>query len=317
MIHARLKTAAFAVAAMSLLGTTSAVDGPRRLEFVDSLRLTVPAGSHSVRIWMPRLASDRFQTAELLHMDSPWPTRSTRDPEFGNRLIYLEAPVVTEGAVKVRARYRVSRREQAEPDRERGPVPAVFREPRGLVIVNEEVRRLATDATRDAVGPLAKARALYDCVLSRMDYDKSGEGWGRGDVAYACRAGKGNCTDFHSLFIALCLAADIPARFNMGYPLPSDPVGALTSYHCWAEFFVDGKGWIPVDISEAWKHPTRADYYFGRLDRDRVLVSTGREIHLVPSPAGPPLNYLLTPYVEVDGKPYDDFVLERGYKDLN
>ena len=36
-----------------------------------------------------------------------------------------------------------------------------------------------------------------------MRYDKSGTGWGHGDVLYACDAKKGNCTAFHSLFIAM------------------------------------------------------------------------------------------------------------------
>lgn len=44
-----------------------------------------------------------------------------------------------------------------------------------------------------------------------MSYDTSGRGWGRGDVVYACKVGKGNCTDFHSLFMALALAEGIPA----------------------------------------------------------------------------------------------------------
>ena len=109
--------------------------------------------------------------------------------------------------------------------------------------------------------PVEKGRALYQYVLKRMAYDKSGQGWGRGDSIYACRVGKGNCTDFHSLFMALAMTSGIPARFRMGLSLPEAPEGTLSDYHCWAEFYAKGS-WIPVDISEAWKNPRRAEYYW-------------------------------------------------------
>jgi len=49
-----------------------------------------------------------------------------------------------------------------------------------------------------------------------MRYDKSGIGWGRGDAVYACDAKTGNCSDFHSYFIALARSIGIPARFAIG-----------------------------------------------------------------------------------------------------
>ena len=65
----------------------------------------------------------------------------------------------------------------------------------------------------------AKARALYDWVWDHMQYDKSVPGLGLGDIPYCLKVGKGNCTDFHKLFIALARASGLPARWNMGFPL--------------------------------------------------------------------------------------------------
>lgn len=169
----------------------------------------------------------------------------------------------------------------------------------------------------DLKDPIKKAQALYHYVLGHVDYETSGLGWGQGDVVYACRVGKGNCTDFHSLFIALARAEGIPARFKIGYSLPASPKGPVVKpYHCWAEFQVPGKGWIPVDISEAWKHPAKANYFFGHLDENRILVSVGREIHLIHSRKGPTLNYLAGPYAEIDGKTLYDIELKRSYKNI-
>jgi transglutaminase-like putative cysteine protease len=138
-----------------------------------------------------------------------------------------------------------------------------------------------------------------------MRYDKTGTGWGRGDVLYACDAKKGNCTDFHSLFIAMARSQGIPARFEIGFPLPPDKRSSeIAGYHCWAEFFEPQHGWIPVDISEAWKHPEKKDYFFGAHDDNRVEFTMGRDLELSPKQDGKPLNYFVYPYVEIGGKEY-------------
>jgi len=167
------------------------------------------------------------------------------------------------------------------------------------------VRENAARVTSGKSLTLAKAQAIYNYVFDHMSYDKSGKGWGRGDVVYACDVAKGNCTDFHSLFIAMMRSVQIPARFKMGFPLAKQPHGRLMGYHCWAEFFDELHGWIPVDISEAWKNPKEKEYFFGRLNEDRFQISMGRETHLNPRQNGPALNWFLLPHVEVDGKPYD------------
>jgi transglutaminase-like putative cysteine protease len=117
--------------------------------------------------------------------------------------------------------------------------------------------------------------------------------------------GRGNCTDFHSLFNSMCRAAGIASGFEIGLYLPYDrgsKPASLGGYHCWAFFRVPGKTWVPVDISEASKAPERAGYFFGDHTSNRVTLSTGRDINLVPKQSGPALNYFLNPHAEADGK---------------
>ena len=59
---------------------------------------------------------------------------------------------------------------------------------------------------------------------------------------------------------------------------------------------------MPVDASEAWKHPELADYYFGAHDPNRLLISVGRDIQPVPKSQNGPINIFFYPYVEVDGQ---------------
>jgi len=96
-------------------------------------------------------------------------------------------------------------------------------------------------------------------------------------------------TDFHALLIGMMRAAGIPARFEIGFSLPADrQAGPVPGYHCWAQFWLDDVGWVPVDASEAWKDPSRREYFFGAHDAHRILFTRGRDILLNPAQDGEP-----------------------------
>jgi transglutaminase-like putative cysteine protease len=97
-----------------------------------------------------------------------------------------------------------------------------FLEPDRLVPVTGVPAQLAAQETKGATTPLEKAKDIYEYVFRTMKYDKSGTGWGHGDTLWACDAKHGNCTDFHSVFISMARAEKIPARFQIGFPLPAD-----------------------------------------------------------------------------------------------
>ena len=177
-----------------------------------------------------------------------------------------------------------------------------------LVPLDAKIKALAQQVVDEAhaATPLAKARAIYEHVVGTMKYDKTGEGWGRGDIYYACDARRGNCTDFHAVFIGYCRAQGIPARFSIGLPLPAGHgAGELKGYHCWAEFFTPETGWVPVDASEAAKDLSRRNYFFGAHDENRVEFTRGRDLVLAPAQQGLPLNYFVYPYAEADGQPLE------------
>lgn len=167
--------------------------------------------------------------------------------------------------------------------------------------------------------PKQVARTLYEHTLERMKYDKpeGDKGWGRGDAEWACDAKFGNCTDFHSYFMGLARTKGMPARFEMGFSIPAgaDKEAKVGGYHCWAYVWIEGHGWMPVDISEADKNPAKSDYFFGTLDADRVTITGGRDLELTPAPAAGKLNFFVYPYAEVDGKKAEN--VTRAFKRIN
>ena len=301
----------------------------RSFEFsYDTVIPTAPQGAHKLRLWIPVPQSDDDQEISSLTIESPVRYALHRDPEYGNRYIYLEAaPRPGTLPLKLRMRFKVKRREHQVPtDRPESSNDAVkaessqlarFLQPDRLVPTDGIIRELAREQTRGLSRPLDRARAIYNYVVSTMRYDKSGEGWGRGDAIFACNVRRGNCSDFHSLLIGMMRAQGLPARFEIGFPLPTDQHdGEIPGYHCWAQFYLDGVGWVPVDSSEAWKRPALREYFFGAHDENRVLFTRGRDIRFNPAQQAGPLNFFIYPYAELDGKPFEGTKSQFWFRDL-
>ena len=274
------------------------VNGSDQFEFV--YRAKLPEIIGSARLWLPLAVSDTFQRVEIKALSIPEPWRELRDLEHGNKVLFLNANSMDSGKT-IEIRYHVKRFEKAE-YAVREPMRKRYLSPERLVPTNETFRSIAQQVTHGKTNDLAKARALYDHVIEKLRYAKFGSGWGAGDAVYACDACSGNCTDFHAYFIALSRAIGIPARFAIGAAIPSERnEGGIDGYHCWAEFFADRK-WVPVDISEADKNSSLANYYFGHHPANRFELSRGRDLVVDPEPASGPINFLAYPVMEVDGK---------------
>jgi len=161
------------------------------------------------------------------------------------------------------------------------------------------------DAMAGSSDPAVLSRAIYDWVVDNVEYKKTGTGWGNGDTFWACNERYGNCTDFHALYISLARSRGIPARFEIGFPVPGNrPAGSIAGYHCWVEVFLADVGWFPIDASEAAKHPEKRDYYYGAHPENRIHFSSGRDLSLGAAQKSGPINYFIYPHVELGGELY-------------
>ena len=284
----------------------------------------LPPGK-KVSVWLPVAVSGPEQDVKIISQKLPGEGKIYQEKQYGNTMLHFQGKSSSKGELSFEVIYQVKRKEV------RTDVAAnVVLKPAG----NENLARfLQPDAKVPIVGkPLellkdkklpgdqfGAAKVLYDVVNGHMKYSKVGTGWGQGDSVWACDSKFGNCSDFHSLFISMARGNKIPSKFEMGFSLPTmRGNGPIGGYHCWAWFYPDKKGWVPVDISEANRNPELKDYYFGNLTEDRVRFSTGRDINLEPRQKGPSLNFFIYPYVEVDGKTYPQEKIDRrfAYQDV-
>lgn len=281
-----------------LLGVIKDTD---QFEFI--YKATLPEITGSARMWIPMPKTDPFQTVEVKSIKAGGEREILQEHEHGNSILFLKLGPEDSGKT-VELRFGVSRSEKGV-YAEQLMAPGQHLKPERLVPANETFSSIAEEVVEGKKGDLVRARALYDHVIDRMRYMKYGSGWGKGDAVYACDARTGNCTDFHSFFIALCRAVGIPARFAIGVSIPSERNdGGIDGYHCWAEFYTDGRWW-PVDISEGDKCSSLSTYYFGHHPANRIELSRGRDLVVEPGPASGPINFLAYPVLEINGKPIE------------
>ncbi len=111
------------------------------------------------------------------------------------------------------------------------------------------------------------ARKIFNWVISHLEYERVG-GW---DVAPTLiKRGTGSCSEYSFLFIALCRASGLPARFAGGTAMRGDETSVDGVYHRWAEVYLPGYGWVPVD-------PSRGDRRYG-ADRIAAIGSLSNRL---------------------------------------
>ena len=133
--------------------------------------------------------------------------------------------------------------------------------------IQQTVREVAGDATN----PYVVARKLYEFLIGRINYQMVG-GW---DIApTVIRRGTGSCSEYTFAYVALCRAAGIPARYVGSLVLRGEDASVDTAFHRWAEIYLPGVGWIPVDVN-AGDDPLQADrcFSFGGI-ANRFLITT-------------------------------------------
>jgi transglutaminase-like putative cysteine protease len=266
-----------------------------------------------LKVWLPVPQTNEWQVVKPGEMIAPVVPTETFEARYSNKMQHFDFAVPESGEASFRIPYEVTRKEVRleELDSDDLLPGDLFLTANNKVPIEGKATSLLGGVALP-LDPIKRARAIYDLVDDHVKYSKDGEGWGQGDSEWVCDSRFGNCTDFHSLFISLARSKGIHARFEIGFPIAPDvESGLVGGYHCWGWFHVDGKGWVPVDISEADKHPEMKEYYFGNVTADRVAFSTGRDLVLEPKQSRPPLNFFVYPYAEVDGN-----VLDRKHVEL-
>lgn len=325
-----------AVVALALfIGATGALAKERQGAVMQQFSINAPGEAKNVRLWIPYPVSDRNQTITGINISGNYSDMGVyTDNQSGSSILYAEwkgpnkertlTYSFTANRKEVLTREYPKKELQLSQDEFKGYLDLSWLGP-----AEQKIRAEASKITKGKKTVLARARAIYEWVVDNMRRDPDAKACGLCDVERLLAERMGKCADVHTVFVALCRASGVPARDVWGIRMPKEREGDMTKkQHCWAEFYVPGHGWIPVDAAdvhkivfdrklspaEAKKLPER-DYFFGNIEENRIQLGFAHDI-LNPPQSGKPLVYFMYPYAEADGKPIGDETVgyNFGYK---
>jgi len=294
-----------------------------------TISMTVDLSSHgaedTAELWIPYPVSDKDQEITDVKVSGDYATSAVyTDSTYSTPMLYARWD---KGAAsrKLTFSFQATRNELIRrdfPAKEAAWDPAdyaLYLQATKLGTIDGEVGKLAVKITAGKKTILEKAKAVYDWTCENTYRDPKTRGCGAGDVCALLTNPGGKCADIHSVFVALARAAGVPAREVFGIRMGKKDREDVTSWqHCWAEFYLPGYGWVPVDAADVRKamltenlklnDAKTADYrayFWGGIDPYRVKLSIGRDLTLNPPQPGEPVNYLMYPFARVGGKIID------------
>lgn len=281
--------------------------------------LSAHGTDEETQLWIPYPVSDRDQLITKIRVTGDYSESAVyTDQVFSTPMLYARWDKGIQSR-KLNLSFHVVRKEVMRRDFPKTEAPwnpadfARYLGPTSLGPIDGKVKVLADQITRGKTTLLAKARAIYDWTCVNMYRDPTTKGCGPGDVCSLLDRPGGKCTDIHSVFVALCRAAGVPAREVFGLRLGKKDKENITGWqHCWAEFYLPGYDWVPVDPADVRKMMLKEKlalddakakkyraYFWGGWDQYRVKLAMGRDLQLNPPQQGKPLNTFGYPYAQI------------------
>ncbi|WP_372756226.1 hypothetical protein [Labilibaculum sp.] len=95
----------------------------------------------------------------------------------------------------------------------------------------------------------------------------------------------------------------------MGFSISEGQKGSTKTCHFRTDFHKKVNPWIPIDISVANKHPNKAEFYFGNLDKSRVEFTKRRNLQLKNHRHNPAIYFIYSSFTK---NQEDQFILEEN-----
>lgn len=269
--------------------SASTTPGAMRVRAVHTITVepgVVPAGQE-IRCWMPFPQEYERQRGVRLLSSSHAPTIAPNG--IGQRTVF-QAAVAGDESTVFRAEYEYTISAyvpKLDAALAKPSDPAAFAEFLAArpphVDLAPQLRALSAEIVGDETNPLLAAEKIFRWIDANFRYCSEMEYSIMSSViekALVERAG--DCGIHALLFISLCRAAGIPARWQSGWAMRP----GAENMHDWAEFHVEPWGWLPADPSFGLREhddPRVRAFYFGHIDPFRLVANLDYETEFEPA----------------------------------
>ncbi|MCB2220384.1 MAG: transglutaminase [Bacteroidetes bacterium] len=127
------------------------------------------------------------------------------------------------------------------------------------------------EAVGDETNPYWIFRGIFNYLIDHMYYEMVG-GWNTAPTVL--ERGNGSCSEYSFVYISMCRAAGLPARYVGSVVVRGDYASQDDVFHRWVEVYLPNIGWVPIDPSGGDKDwPRDQANYIGHLSH-RYLITT-------------------------------------------
>ncbi len=134
-------------------------------------------------------------------------------------------------------------------------------------VIQNTVKRVVGDETN----PYWIVRKLHHHLIDNLKYIMDGA-WDMAPTVLS--QGHGSCSEYTFVFIAMCRAAGLPARYVGATWIKKDEASMDDVYHRWVEVYLPNFGWVPTDPTHGDRVSPRDQAYPIGLVRKEALITT-------------------------------------------
>ncbi len=268
---------------------------PKRMRVTYTLTVdtnAVPAGK-MIRCWLPYPRTDQLRQQDVKLIATSEPQYVIAPEDCRHSTLYMEKRA-KEGMPTVFSEtfeYTISGEwHDIDPDdvQPYDTTTALYKEYTGErdkhIVFTPRLRSLAATLTDGEENPYRKARRIFRWVNDKFPWASAREYSTIDNIPeYVLENRHGDCGQVSLLFITLCRISGIPAHFQSGFMMHP---GAW-NLHDWAEIYLEGIGWVPVDQSFGVPSFARNEeeeyFFFGGIDSWRMIVNSDFGMPLVPA----------------------------------
>jgi transglutaminase-like putative cysteine protease len=161
--------------------------------------------------------------------------------------------------------------------------------------INDNVRAKAREVVGDETNPYNQAVMIYNHIIETYPYSYVPH-FSLDTIepktalsTHMFETGHGDCGTQSTLFSAMCRSLGIPARTIGGMQM----LGKKPGNHFWAEYYIEGYGWIPCDPTAAddadWididdeRRAEWKEYFAHNLDNTRFVIQKDVDAKMMPA----------------------------------
>ncbi len=243
---------------------------------------------YTVRHWLKPAVSEEYD-GKIIRVHLPFPVEcatqsdiklisSSADPYISNaeqRTVFFEKPYIMGEEFFVEYSYvnKSIYKEISPLVAEEGNPGFYLNEQYPHVRFTPYIKMIAKELKGNEKNPLMLSRRAYEWVTHNVGYSYTRPYFCLENIAeFAAINRRGDCGVMSTLFITLCRAMGVPAKWESGFYTTPDEIGC----HDWAMFYVEPYGWLYADLSMG-ESTNRCgekalyNHYFGNLDPFRTV----------------------------------------------